>query len=53
MGSNSAMSHVVFAPNHVRVGASIAGTSDILVLALQSVAGTAETFAGSIMWQEQ
>lgn len=34
------------------LGANIAGTADILVLAVQRLTGTAETFYGSLGWRE-
>jgi hypothetical protein len=42
----------VSAPSDLEIGASIAGVSDILVLAVQRVTGTAETFFGALGWRE-
>lgn len=39
-------------PSNLRLGSSIAGVSDILVLAVQRVTGAAETFFGSMSWRE-
>jgi hypothetical protein len=38
--------------SNVRLGASIAGVSDILVLAVQRITGVTETFYGSLGWRE-
>lgn len=38
--------------NDVSLGATIAGVSDILVLAVQRLTGTTEPFYGSIVWRE-
>lgn len=35
------------------MGSNIAGTSDVLVLGVQRVTGTSETFYGSINWKDQ
>ena len=35
------------------LGSNIAGTSDIIVLAVQRVTGTSETFYGSLNWKDQ
>jgi len=39
--------------SNLRIGSSIAGASDILVLGVQSLAGGAMTFYGSISWIEK
>lgn len=39
--------------SNIRLGASIAGVSDILVLAVQRINGTTETFFGSLGWREE
>jgi hypothetical protein len=38
--------------SNIRLGANIAGTSDILVLAVQRITGTTETFYGALGWRE-
>lgn len=43
----------VMLDSNIRLGASIAGVSDILVLAVQRVTGTTETFFGSLGWREE
>ena len=40
-------------PTYVRIGANIAGVSDILVLGVQRITGTSETFYGGMSWREQ
>ena len=35
-----------------RLGSSIAGVNDIIVLAVQRITGTAESFLGSLNWRE-
>lgn len=37
----------------IALGSSIAGTSDQLVLAVQRITGTTETFFGTLTWREQ
>lgn len=39
-------------PNKLSVGSNIAGTSDVLVLAVQRLQGTTESFYGGISWNE-
>lgn len=39
-------------PSDISLGSTIAGTSDILVLAVQRLVGTTEAFYGSINWRE-
>ena len=50
--SNREASVATSIQSNVRLGASIAGVSDILVLAVQRVTGTTETFYGSLGWRE-
>lgn len=40
-------------PTDFALGSTIAGVSDIIVLAVQRVTGTSETFYGSLNWREQ
>ena len=40
-------------PSDLRIGSTIAGVSDILVLAIQRITGTTETFYASMIWREQ
>lgn len=39
-------------PNDLHIGSSIAGVSDILVVAIQLLSGSAETFLASLTWRE-
>lgn len=39
-------------PSDISLGATIAGVSDVLVLAVQRLTGTTEPFYGSIVWRE-
>lgn len=39
-------------PNKISLGVNIAGTSDVLVLAVQRTAALAESFSGGINWNE-
>jgi hypothetical protein len=40
-------------PTYLRIGSNIAGVSDILVLGVQRITGTSETFLGGMSWREQ
>lgn len=42
----------VQSPSDIQLGSTIAGVSDRLVLAVQRITGTAETFYGSLNWRE-
>jgi hypothetical protein len=42
-----------FGPSDFFLGSSIAGVSDILVLAVQRITGTSETFYGGLNWKDQ
>lgn len=46
-------STVVLSPSDLQLGSSIAGVSDILVLAVQRISGTTESYLGAIQWREQ
>lgn len=43
---------IVFSLNDFRMGASIAGVADVLVIAVQRITGTTESFIGTINWKE-
>lgn len=51
-GYSNRSSVVVESPADISLGATIAGTSDILVLAVQRLTGTTEPFWGAINWRE-
>lgn len=39
-------------PNRIRLGSSIAGVNDVIVLAAQRITGTTESFYGALSWRE-
>jgi hypothetical protein len=40
-------------PSDIQIGSTIAGVSDVLVLAVSRLTGNAETFYGALNWREQ
>lgn len=50
--TNEGASNFVFDTDYA-LGSSIAGVSDVVILAVQRVTGTSETFYSSINWREQ
>ncbi len=51
-GSNQGVT-TISVPSELTIGSNIAGTADILVLAIQKITGTSEDFYGSLSWGEQ
>lgn len=52
VGYSNRTSVVVESPTDISLGATIAGVSDIIVLAVQRLTGTTEPFWGAINWRE-
>lgn len=51
--TNTASTATAQIESDLQIGANIAGTSDVLVLAAARITGTAETFLGTLSWREE